>query len=310
MHRIVVVTPAGRKRYLEILARYILGDSTVDEWHLWDNCRNPADRAYLYELVRSNSKIKIVTIDNPDGTNRSVNRFYRYTNDKETFYIKMDDDIVWLPAGFGGALYARAAAERENVMWWSPLVINNAICSWHLKHHSRLEIAPSLTAQASCPVGWRSPRFAYNLHSAFLNVAVQKNYDKVLVPDLVVSGSRFSINCIGYFGADVQKLGDAFCPENVDDEEWISAILPTLTNKSGKVIGSLQVAHFSFFTQEDFLLQTDILARYAKLAGLPATSYGQPRATIDWRTLKGKIKGNLLLRCLTGRRPDLRVTGF
>ena len=55
--RIVVVTPAGRKRYLEILFRYILKLRPImDEYRLWVNTENNEDIEYMNE----NRRIMIV----------------------------------------------------------------------------------------------------------------------------------------------------------------------------------------------------------------------------------------------------------
>ena len=79
--KVIAVTPAGRRRYLELLAKYILSDSAVAEWHLWDNCRDPADRAYIQSLTHP--KIKVVSLPNSQGDNRSINKFYRTMTDPE-----------------------------------------------------------------------------------------------------------------------------------------------------------------------------------------------------------------------------------
>src|SRR5271166_443779 len=160
MTRIIAVTPAGRRGYLELLAHYVLADDSISEWHLWDNCRQASDRAYINDLARQAPKVRVVTIPAVDGTNSSVNRFYRLCNDRDVFYIKMDDDLVYLPPGFGASLLRVAEATRSQHIWWSPLVINNAICSWLVKYLSEMTITASLTAQAGCPIGWRSARFA------------------------------------------------------------------------------------------------------------------------------------------------------
>lgn len=266
MHRIVIVTPAGRKRYLEILKKYILSDPNICEWQLWDNCRTQEDRSYLNLLAQEHDKVNVFRIENGDGTNSSVNHIYKHTNRPDTFYIKMDDDIVWVTDGLANGLYDIAVGEREAALWWSPLVINNAICSWLIKYHSGININPNLTAQAACPIGWGNPEFAMNLHDAFLNILDMNKIEVLHIPNMAVSLSRFSINCIGYFGEDVLRLGENFCPNDVDDEEWISAVLPSLLGKVGRVVGNLVVSHFAFYTQEQSLLSTGILSRYAKLS--------------------------------------------
>src|SRR5262245_61817800 len=129
MSSIIAVTPAGRRRYLDLLSHYIAKDETIDEWQLWDNCRAQSDRTYINELSKRNAKIRIVQNDGCDGSNKSVNKFYGTLKNPNAFYIKMDDDIVYLPLRFGASLYEASRRDQDCYLWWSPLVINNAICS-------------------------------------------------------------------------------------------------------------------------------------------------------------------------------------
>lgn len=272
-HRIVAVTPAGRRRYLELLKHYILKDTSIDEWFLWDNCRDPLDREYINQLEVEHSKIKVIRRDHADGSNRSVNGFYASCADESVFYIKVDDDIVYLPEEFGASLYANALNERELFLWWSPLVINNAICSWLLKYHSDIHIPEHVSCQAGDSFGWKDPAFAEKLHKTFLSAVEANNVRAFQVAHFGVSLARFSINCLGFFGEDVRRYGQQFCPADVDDEEWLSACLPSITGRPGRVVGNLTVSHFSFFTQERELLCSRILDRYYRLAGLQPPQY-------------------------------------
>jgi GT2 family glycosyltransferase len=272
-HRIIAVTPAGRAHYLEILKDYILRDNTIEEWLLWDNCRTPKDRAYVEALARGHSKIKLVRAGSIDGSNKAINQFYKTLVDENAFYIKIDDDIVYLPKNFGHLLYTAALSEYDRYLYWSPLVINNAICSWLIKHHSKLKISAELTASAYCTLGWRSPLFAERLHRAFIDAHDRGMLDIFLVPRFDLSLVRFSINCIGFFGKDVCDIGENFCPSNVDDEEWISAALPSLIGRPGRIVGSLLASHFSFFTQEGELLRSGLLEEYCRIANVPILPY-------------------------------------
>jgi hypothetical protein len=285
MTKIIAVTPAGRRHYLELLRHYVCADKTIQEWHLWDNCRSEADRGYLELLEAEEPKIKLVRLDNVDGTNRSVNRFYRFCVDDDAFYIKIDDDIVYLPQGFGGALCRQAIEEREKYLWWSPLIINNAVCSWLIKHHSQITVNEPLTCQASDRWGWFDPAFAEDMHRKFLEALQAGDARRFHVPNFQISLSRFSINCVGFFGADARALGSDFCPPNVDDEEWISAYLPSRLQRPGRIIGNLVAAHFSFFTQEPELLQSRILDHYFEAAGLPPTKYAIKKRSLKQRAL-------------------------
>jgi hypothetical protein len=95
-----------------------------------------------------------------------------------------------------------------------------------------------------------------------LNKLEANQVESLHIPDATMTMGRFSINCLGVFGKDRNALGDAFCPLGVDDEEHISAFLPMLTKRPGQIIGDEVVAHFSYYTQERVVLDTDILARY------------------------------------------------
>jgi hypothetical protein len=289
-HKIVAVTPAGRRHYLELLRHYVCADATIDEWHLWDNCWNPKDRRYIEELEAAEKKVKLIRLDRVDGTSRSVNQFYQFCTEEDAFYIKIDDDIVYLPEGFGGALYRRAMDEHEKYLWWSPLIINNSICSWLIKHHSLIKITEGMSCQASDLCGWLDPAFAEKMHRKFLAALKVGDITPFFVPDFEISLSRFSINCVGFFGADVKALGPVFCPPDVDDEEWISAYLPSRLHRPGRVIGNLVVAHFSFTPQEPELLQSRILDQYYKAADLAPVSYALKKRPLRQRAFFGLIK--------------------
>jgi hypothetical protein len=267
VHRIVAITPAGRRQYLEILDHYIRGDDAIVEWRLYDNCRNAEDRAYLSQLAAANPKARLFEVAGADGTNRSINSIYTQCREPDVFYIKMDDDIVYLDPGFASRMYAAAMRDPDGPVWWSPLVINNAICSFLIKHTSGMRIDAPLSAQASCSIGWRDPRFAEAMHTAFTGALAQGVEARFHCPDTTISGGRFSINCIGFFGRTVAELGNVFCPPGVDDEEWISAVLPAKTQRHGLVIGDLLAAHFAYFTQADHLDSRHTLGLYSSLIG-------------------------------------------
>jgi hypothetical protein len=67
------------------------------------------------------------------------------------------------------------------------------------------------------------------------------------------------------------------------------------------IFGDLLVSHFSFYTQERRLLQTDILETYYDLAGLPAPQYAKPQTTLRehirrWRKRKQGPEYRIALR--------------
>jgi len=276
--KLIVVTPAGREKYLRLLSSYVLQSPEVSEWQLWDNCRNEHDRAYLHTLAASDPRCKLKQVAGADGGLRAIGAFFRFCDDPDALYLRLDDDVVFLEQGFFPQFIKRAEAERGQAIWFSPLVINNAICTFLLKHFSGVTISGPVSCQAMCPVSWAYPNLPEALHPAFIDAVKGGQLDAFRVPDYEIKLSRFSINALGFFGADKVALGDDFLPPGTRvEEEWLSAVLPAKTGRPGKIFGDLLVSHFSFYTQEHHLLQTDILAAYYQLAGLEVPIFKKPK---------------------------------
>ena len=63
-YKIVIVTPAGRKIYLEKLFSHLeLQKNDFDEWHLWENTIVNDDLMYIKQLENTYSWIKVINRD-------------------------------------------------------------------------------------------------------------------------------------------------------------------------------------------------------------------------------------------------------
>jgi hypothetical protein len=275
--KLIVVTPAGREKYLRLLSHHVLKSPEVSEWQLWDNCRNEHDRAYLHALAASDPRCKLKQLPGANGGFGIIGSFFQFCDDPDALYLRLDDDVIFLEEGFFPKFVERANAERGRAIWFSPLVINNAICTFLLKHFSGVNISGPVTCQAMCPHSWAYPGLPEALHPAFIDAAKMDRLDAFRVPDHEIKLGRFSINAFGFFGADKVALGDVFIPPGyLGEEEWLSAVLPARVNRPGKIFGDLLAAHFSFYPQEHRLLQTGILEAYYQLAGVEVPEYRKP----------------------------------
>jgi len=287
--KLIIVTPAGRERYMRLLSHYVLASPAVTEWHLWDNCRTVGDRRYLRQLAASDPRCKLKERADADGTTESIGDFFRFCDDAEALYLRLDDDIVFVESNLFERFIAKAQTAAGDALWFSPLVINNGICNWMLQHFSRVVIEGPVTCGAMCPYSWAFASFPAALHPVFIDAVRRKRLADFRVPDREVRLSRFSINALGFFGRDKMAIGDMFYPPDRNEEEWLSAILPAKLNKGGKIFGDLAVAHFSYYTQEQQLLRMDLLASYYALAGLPMPHFELPRRGSFYRRLKDRL---------------------
>ena len=73
--KIIVVTPAGRERYLKILLKNLEKQKNdFDEWHLWENTRNKEDEKYIRNLEKEYDWIKCINYEwNNSKENKGTN---------------------------------------------------------------------------------------------------------------------------------------------------------------------------------------------------------------------------------------------
>jgi hypothetical protein len=284
-YRIVCVTPAGRRRYMEMLAGYILQSAIVDEYQIWVNTKDRNDLAFFRGLRGLDPRVSIVwPPEYPVAGRQSIGQFFRNCIDSDSIYIRFDDDIVWISDNFFEE-FLEFRLRNPQYFIVSPLVINNALCTYVLQVRNLLRsdyghVQPYLMD----PIGWANPRFAHHLHNLLLHTIAVDDLESLMFDEQPMALCRFSINCIAWFGREFAAFGGRV-PQLADEEEWVSAVKPTALGQGNCVFGRAMASHFAFLPQRPYLDKTDVLARYRNLATrLP----NLPRSTvIDGLSISG-----------------------
>lgn len=264
--RVVVVTPAGRERYLRVLAAHVLSEESVDEWHLWQNTACETDVRFMAQLEAIYPRVRCVpppVHKVPDGT-KTIGQYFRTACDEGTVYVRLDDDICWLEPGFFPRLVRERLANPDPLMMY-PLIINNSVCTFLLKMLRRLAVTVPITSQCMDGYSWGKGEFAEALHRWFLGVVRDGRLEMLRFPAVTTAMARVSINCIAWIGDSLRSTG-GIVPEGEDEEEYVSVILPFLLGRSNAISGAAIAAHFSFFAQRELLDKTSLLQEYAALA--------------------------------------------
>ena len=258
--KVVCVTPAGRQRYMSILAPYVLADGLVQEWQIWLNTADAGDIAWLAKLGR-HPKVRVIDppVERPNG-GRTIGQFWRYCADEDAIYVRLDDDVVWLEQDFFANLVA-ARERNPDAFLVSAMVINNALCTYLLQFTGSLVFTEYLTASCMDPVSWRSADFARDLHLWAIK-AIGSGKLPWRFGDYPVAMNRLSINAICFFGKDVAPYADRIGPE---EEEFVSCVLPTLLHKSNIITSDAWCAHFAFYPQREQLDKSGVLDAYNNL---------------------------------------------
>jgi hypothetical protein len=291
---VVAYTPYGRERTVRILLPYMVREhasGVLDEWMLCMNTDKGqfSDREYARGLAERFDWINIYECPGPDSSpdmkipsewresysrpkQLNTGRFFFYMQDRETVYLRFDDDIVWVHPDAMSNMVSEYVNGRGFCAVF-PVIWNNAMCSHWLQQigHPVIPKNREVGMSATDKVGWGDPRFAIDLHGGLLETIESGEQDSLLVGDHwdVPLGSQFSVSCYGIGGETfastrgvIPKVNHSF-----EEESWLTKFHTAKFKSPLRVIGNAHVSHFSFFTQREFLLKrTNFLERYENLA--------------------------------------------
>ena len=266
---VVTVTPAGRRRHVELLLAYLLRDKgLIDEHHWWINTDNAQDQAYLHQISQQHPDffhiMESAAPCPPAGASRNARLAYFYPTcvEKKTIYIKLDDDICFMAPD---ALRQLLEFRLRHPHYF--LVHANTVNSpLNTSIHQRIGALQWQEMVEYDPFGngWRDGKLAIAIHQAFLADIENAQTTRWCFPRWEIPRpERFSINCCAWFGGDFQPFSAWY---GQDDEERLTVELPHILRRSNAICGKSLVAHFSFGPQSKFLEKTGLLESYARHA--------------------------------------------
>ena len=267
-YKVVVVTPAGRKRYMEVLFPHILKQSNfIDEYRIWVNTEDKEDLSFFNELKEQYPEL--VTLDHSAdnqhgyGASSAIHHFFKNTIDQNTVYIRLDDDIVWIDDNFFEKIYNFRINHPDPFLIFGNIV-NNAICDHIHQKQGIYEPTPQFGYDCLDDNGWKNAELAENKHRVFLDNFKQDNLGTYRFGQWNENDyRRISINAICWFGKDLAEIDG-----NVDmnEEEFLSTNYPKKIKRINCIYGDALCVHFSFYTQREHLDETDILEQYKKIS--------------------------------------------
>lgn len=291
--RIVAFTPYGRKRTVSLLLPYLRRDhdkGLLDEWMLCLNMDPPPhqeeDRIYAKELAATYPWVKLYPCPGPETPDlagqvpphwmdgyrlpKQLNtmRFCWYMQDRDAVYVRFDDDIIYLHRDCIRAL-VDFKLDNPHILGVFPIIWNNAVSSYIMQRWGHIPKEwGTVQLSAVDPVGWGNPHFAERVHSLMLEHLDHGNEDLVIEPDKWFElgwKQQFSVSCFAIEGREYADLGGVL---NWDEEEhWLTQHQTGVLRRSNVVYGGAQCAHWTFFTQSDYLnTRTNLLDRYRAYA--------------------------------------------
>jgi hypothetical protein len=284
--RVVTVTPAGRKRNIEILSAYLLQNRAhVDEHHFWVNTNDASDRAYLESLAQQYPdffKLDYREVFDQTLLFESIWQYFQGCTEDGTLYIRLDDDICYIaPDALPNLVSFRRRHPEAFLVYGN--IINNAICSYYQQANGVIPKSWGIVGRECMdPIGWDGKRFAQRLHELFLrDIHTGKTERWKYAPQTLSDYPRFSINVISWFGQDMRKspaltrqyIREAQLVNPVDgrlienEECMVSQYLPAIFRRPNVICGDALFGHFAYYPQRRYLEGvTTLLDEYRDLA--------------------------------------------
>ena len=228
-YRVVIVTPAGRQRYLELLIPQVQNykQGGADEYRLWVNTTDQNDIDYMTQKAA----------EDPDSCCRGLVKDWLVEfriNHPEYFLV------------YGN-------------------ILNNAILS-HIHQKSGKLSTKDGNVGYSCmdDIGWKNGEFTLKLHEYVLGKTLSYFYFKDIWN--LVDFERVSINCISWLGSEFKRFEGNV---GTDEEQWLSSDKPRELNKTNCIFGQFVCVHYAFYTQRDVVDASNILELYKERIGQP-----------------------------------------
>jgi hypothetical protein len=263
----IIVTPAGRKRYLELLyANLNKCKDEFDEWVIWVNTTNQEDIEYIQHLEKNNDYITSQHLDELVNTNDrnlgTLFNFYKTCTDENTTYLKLDDDIVYIHKNSIKDLFD-FRIKNQDYFLVSGNILNNAIITHLYQINGIIKDLPTVTYDCLDNNGWLNPNFSFLLHNEFFKKYSEKNIEDFFIDDWELKlFERFSINDVSWLGKTFKLFNGEVGPA---DETWLSEDKPKELNKKNIIFGSGLFCHYAFAPQRLFLDSTNVLEMYKNI---------------------------------------------
>lgn len=287
--RTISVTPAGRRRYLEILVPYLLRNRAwLNEHHFWVNTTAEEDLEYLEGLAQQHPDFFKLIKRPLDYSQLVGHRIWQFTKDyvdPDTMYVRFDDDICYM-ADDAVEKLCRFRLEHPEPFLVLGNIVNNAVCA---HYHQRAGLVPLSwgEVQNECmdDVGWGRGSFARRLHTKFLADLRKGNQEAWKQTPFSHNGlKRFSINTICWFGRDMAQVPELY-EDEIEEEEFLTETLPARFGRPTAICREALFGHFAFYTQRPYLEYTSssLLDEYRELSQRGGDPSGSRSSLTVWR---------------------------
>lgn len=273
---VIVVTPCGRKRYLEILLENLKKNKEhFQQWHLWVNTDETEDREYCNELALEYDWIRLIVRPNVSyHVWNNIYQFWKYYQKEDTVYVRIDDDVVYLEKDFIKKITEFTANNPQFIITYGNINNNGIISHIHQKlnafefeHHITYNPFNELYYGVGA---YTCSQIAHHIHCEFIKNVLEDKKEKYYFPQWNIEwfrpGQRIFINAVCWLGGNFKNYNVDIPP---DEELYVTTILPEQLQMSSSICGTALCSHLAFGPQRlDGLDELSLLEGYKQIQHL------------------------------------------
>ncbi len=255
---IISWTPAGRKKYLEVLIPNIYKIKKLLKHHVFFiNTQNQEDINYIKSVCKKDNFFQFCEGEATGGLFDLKKSYKEIAKYEAEYYLRFDDDICYV----SNNLIKSLLKELEDNFLISPFIVNNTICSFYYNHFYNLMNLKSNNNVMNA--FWKSDEFGAKIHRNFLQGNVLKKI--IALPNWTIhSGEQFSVNCFLMTKSNFEKC-IKIMENNHGYEEPVIFDYCEKNNLLCKIINKTLVCHFAYHVQTKLGANNKLLARYYSL---------------------------------------------
>lgn len=264
----ILVTPAGRERYLSVLFNNLIKlKDEFDEWHLWLNTEDESDINFIFSLSEKNDFIKVIKNEIRVNGSLSIHHFFKHCTDKDSLYLRLDDDIVYVKPGSIERVFTKRQLNSSSLLLYGN-TLNNVLMS-HLQgrvgnFNSDFE---RTNYDALCSTAWADGLFAEKIHRRFFCLFDENKLEQLYIPNWIFFDYEWaSINVICWKGSDFALFGGVVDP---DEERWLTMHKTKELEMPNQIVGDSLFVHYAYYPQRPHMDSTDVLKIYEEISLKP-----------------------------------------
>lgn len=261
----ILVTPAGRERYLSVLFNNLVKlRPEFDEWHLWLNTEDESDIRFIYSLSEKNDFIKVIKNEIPVNGSLSIHHFFKHCVDKNSLYLRLDDDIVYIKPGSIQRVFSERQKNSDSFLLYGN-TLNNVLMSYLQRRVGNFDSTFHATNyHPLCDTAWSDGLFAEKIHRLFFRLFDENELERLYIPNWIFFDYEWvSINVICWKGSDFALFNGIVDP---DEERWLTMHKTKELQMPNQIVGDSLFVHYAYYPQRPHVDRTDILQTYESVS--------------------------------------------